>query len=326
MDDLNVSRPRVIIIDDHPGVRAAAVSILSRSCDVLDTLADGRLAVEAALRLRPHVIVLDIVMPELDGFDVCDRLLSSASCARIVFLSNHTANDFILESFARGGHAFVSKLRMALDLSVAVAHACAGRAFVPDAGLLPLLGRAECARHALQLHATDVDLLNGAVEFLDSALQAGHSVVALVANGHEAMLEQQLAIRGHDVSTLTATGRYVSRDARAVAEAILADGRATGEGDMATLRTLVDQTLEPADGSSPHVSVFSEMSAVLHSDGRTDDMLHLEERLNTLSASTPISFLCACGPELHLDEPQSLARQWCQRHSSILPVNTAQER
>src|SRR4029450_14016646 len=142
-------RPRVVVADDHPRILDAATAILSRTCDVVASVPDGKTAIEAATRFQPALVVLDIAMPGLDGFQTASRIRASGCEGRIVFLSNHAGDDFVLAGMSRGASAFVAKTRMELDLTSAVAHALTGRSFVPSAAVLPRWRRPASHRHDL---------------------------------------------------------------------------------------------------------------------------------------------------------------------------------
>jgi DNA-binding NarL/FixJ family response regulator len=139
------------VADDHPLVLDVIGSILRPAFDVVAAVNDGAAAIDATLRLDPDVVVLDVEMPKLDGFRTAARLRAAGSAARIVFLSNHAGDDFVLAGMSRGAAAFVAKARMDRDLNAAVGHALAGRAFVPSAAVLRRWDRPAGCRHDLQI-------------------------------------------------------------------------------------------------------------------------------------------------------------------------------
>src|SRR5262249_56474568 len=64
--DTGMRRPRVLLADDHRLLREAFVKLLESDCDVLGAVTDGRALLEAAAKLRPDVVVVDIAMPRLN--------------------------------------------------------------------------------------------------------------------------------------------------------------------------------------------------------------------------------------------------------------------
>jgi|SRR5215469_939448 len=124
------TRPTVILADDHAGILENASRLLASNYDILATVSDGRKAVEAVLRLSPDVAVLDVAMPELDGFGAAREVKQNWSDTRIVFLTVHDDQDFIAAALASGVNGYVLKPFMQTDLILAIEDALEGRVFV----------------------------------------------------------------------------------------------------------------------------------------------------------------------------------------------------
>jgi DNA-binding NarL/FixJ family response regulator len=128
-------KPKLLIAEDHPAMRAMVTSLLQRDFDVVAIVANGEAAVEAANNLLPDVLVLDVSMPILNGTDAARRLKLQGCKAKIVFLSVSSDVDQVAACFAAGGVAYVSKTQMDIDLVYAMTEVLAGREFVsPGAG------------------------------------------------------------------------------------------------------------------------------------------------------------------------------------------------
>ena len=78
-------RPRIVVADDHDTTRAAIAGLLASDFDVVSTVADGQAAVEAAGVLYPDLVVLDISMPRLNGFEAGALIRDLPDPPRIVF-------------------------------------------------------------------------------------------------------------------------------------------------------------------------------------------------------------------------------------------------
>jgi DNA-binding NarL/FixJ family response regulator len=98
--------PTVLIVDDHAGFRGTARALLeSEGFEVVGEAADGAAAMEAAASLRPEVILLDVYLPDVNGFEVAARLRTNGPTPAIVMISSRDARDFgplVEESGARG--------------------------------------------------------------------------------------------------------------------------------------------------------------------------------------------------------------------------------
>ena len=80
-------RPRILLADDHPGVLEHAQRILATDYEVVGQVNDGRAAVDAAFALCPDLVVLDVMMPELDGFNAARELRRRGSSVKVVLYS-----------------------------------------------------------------------------------------------------------------------------------------------------------------------------------------------------------------------------------------------
>jgi DNA-binding NarL/FixJ family response regulator len=114
----------VLIVDDHPSFRASARRLLAaEGFDVVGEAVDGQDAIRAARRLGPDVVLLDVQLPDMDGFAVAARLAALESAPSIVLTSSRAAADFgslLCLSAARG---FIAKAELsghALSVLLAV--------------------------------------------------------------------------------------------------------------------------------------------------------------------------------------------------------------
>ena len=106
----HVAVTTVLIVDDHPSFRASARAILEADgFEVAGEAEDGESALDAAGRLHPDVVLLDVQLPDLDGFEVTRRLTSNGGGPCVVLVSSRDGSDFgpLVES--SGARGFVPK-------------------------------------------------------------------------------------------------------------------------------------------------------------------------------------------------------------------------
>ena len=86
----------VLIVDDHPSFRASARAMLeAEGFDVVGELAEGASVVETVLALEPDVVLLDVQLPDMTGFDVCAGLENcDASTAQVILVSSRDLTDY----------------------------------------------------------------------------------------------------------------------------------------------------------------------------------------------------------------------------------------
>ena len=125
-----VRKMRIFLADDHRYVLELIRGLLEPTFEVVGAVEDGEALVEAAVNLRPDVIITDISMPKLNGIEAADRLRESGSSSKIVFLTVHADPDFVQAALKTGALAYVSKSRITTDLLLAIEEALKGRIFV----------------------------------------------------------------------------------------------------------------------------------------------------------------------------------------------------
>jgi DNA-binding NarL/FixJ family response regulator len=128
--NLSSTKPRVLLADDSERIVQIVSTLLAEEFEVVGYARDGVEAIKAAIRLKPDVLVMDIVMPKQDGIQAARRLNQMNSTTKIVFLTGLEDQEYVEASLAAGASGFVFKCRAACDLSLAVHEALAGRVFV----------------------------------------------------------------------------------------------------------------------------------------------------------------------------------------------------
>ena len=125
-----VSQIRVLVADDHKQMLEYVSGLLSAACDVVASVSDGQAALDAALKLHPDVVILDISMPVLNGIQAAKRLLAAQPDAKIVFLTVDKDPDTCRAALATGALGYVLKPRLGTDLLLAIREAKFGRSFI----------------------------------------------------------------------------------------------------------------------------------------------------------------------------------------------------
>jgi DNA-binding NarL/FixJ family response regulator len=100
----------VLIVDDNEGFRAFAGALLRRQgFDVVGEAGDGESGLDAARRLRPDVVLLDVQLPGIDGFEVTRRLRDDTGVTQVVLISARDRRDYGAAVVDCGARAFISK-------------------------------------------------------------------------------------------------------------------------------------------------------------------------------------------------------------------------
>ena len=126
-------RPRLLLADDHPLVVAGLTSLLEPNYDLVAVVADGHELLLRAQALRPDVIVADISMPRLSGFEVVTELKKLDPAFRVVVLTMHDEPGYARRALALGASAFVPKHAPPAELITAIQAVLAGETYISPA-------------------------------------------------------------------------------------------------------------------------------------------------------------------------------------------------
>src|SRR5215468_1575475 len=125
-----MSKPRVLLADDHTIVADGLRSLLEGEFEFVGTVGDGRALLDAAQKLKPDVIVADISMPLLNGLDAARHLKRVGATAKIIFLTMHAEPQFAAEAFRAGASGYLLKSSAGEELITAIHEVVKGRAYV----------------------------------------------------------------------------------------------------------------------------------------------------------------------------------------------------
>jgi DNA-binding NarL/FixJ family response regulator len=124
------TKPRVLLADDHALLLGAFETLLSHECDIVGKAADGRELVAEALRLKPDVIVLDIMMPLLNGLEAARQIRQSLKSVRLIFVTMNEDADLAAEAFRAGASGYLLKRSAPPELLTAIREVMQGRSYV----------------------------------------------------------------------------------------------------------------------------------------------------------------------------------------------------
>ena len=158
-----MTRPRVLLADDHRLLREAFARLLEADCEVVGAVADGRELLTAAPELRPDIVVLDIAMPLLNGLDAARQLKRLMPKVKVIFLTMSEDPDVAAEAFRVGASGYLLKNSAASELLQAIQEVCRGRSYITPLATQGLvetfLHRAEPPARAAELSPRQREVL-----------------------------------------------------------------------------------------------------------------------------------------------------------------------
>lgn len=125
-----MTRPRVLLADDHALLLGAIDKLLDPECEIVGRAADGRTLVALAEMLKPDVIVLDISMPLLNGIEAGRQIKRKTPDVKLVFITMNEDPELAAEAFRSGASAYLLKSSAATELVTAIKEVTRGRSYV----------------------------------------------------------------------------------------------------------------------------------------------------------------------------------------------------
>ena len=125
-----MKRARILLADDHPLTLEGIRGVLKPHHDIVGTARDGRALLDAALRLQPELIVLDITMPLLNGLDAAVQIKKSLPGVKLLFVTMHVNPAYLEAALNAGATGYVLKSAAREELLDAIERVLSGRIYV----------------------------------------------------------------------------------------------------------------------------------------------------------------------------------------------------
>jgi DNA-binding NarL/FixJ family response regulator len=127
---VQATKTRVLLADDNEQLREKVAEVLTETCEIVASVANGRAAVYAGVQHQPQIVLMDISMPVMNGIEASGYLLRAHKETKIIFLTVHDDPDFVQAALDAGASGYVIKSRMVTDLIPAIRAVLEGRRFI----------------------------------------------------------------------------------------------------------------------------------------------------------------------------------------------------
>ena len=153
----SAGRIRVMVVDDHPIMRDGLRDALEASgrFEVVGQAADGEEAVRIVEGLGPEVIVMDVMMPGMDGIDACREIMELLPNTRVLMLTASNEEDAVIEAVAAGATDYLQKYSRPEELVETVVDVAEGRLRIPEKAVREVFAMVRCARELASRQASD---------------------------------------------------------------------------------------------------------------------------------------------------------------------------
>jgi DNA-binding NarL/FixJ family response regulator len=124
-----MKRKRILLADDHTEMLDEVRALLDQEYEIVGEVNDGKRLVEAARELRPDLIVSDISMPEMTGFEAAAKIREMGLNTKLIFLTVQSSNAYVKKARALGANGYVLKVYTNEQLPEAVSSVLTGEAY-----------------------------------------------------------------------------------------------------------------------------------------------------------------------------------------------------
>jgi DNA-binding NarL/FixJ family response regulator len=261
------------------------------------------------------VVVLDVAMPELDGFQTLEQLRRDDPETRVIFLTLHSDDEFVAAAIDGGAHGYVLKSRIHLDLISAIEHALAGRLFVSS---LMSLSTVAGARHAIQLHANGSHFLDEVSRLVRATLRSGEQVVLITSEATRIGVAERLQARHMNLAVLAEREQYVTMDSAQALSHVMREGRPDKERIAEMIHGLDLLRLAVPNRPRSRLTIVGDMSPTLCRNGDFEAAVELEQLWNDLTRTLPFFTVCSYPIDcFENSQALNLLSNVCAAHSAV---------
>src|SRR5688572_19518870 len=296
---------RILIVEDHARFRHLICAALQQRAE-FHTIeaADGLEGVRKAEELQPDLILLDINLPQMHGFEVAKQIRRIVPDARLLFLSQESSPDIVRQALRLGALGYVQKISAATDLLPAIDAVLAGQRFVSRSLAFNEPADAPAPRrHEILFCPDDGAIVDGFTHCVAAALNAGDAAIVLVTEAHRTDLLRELRTKGVDIDGAIERGTCCSFDA----------DEAPDPGRFLEVIDAVRAAAAKAGNEHPRVAFCGERAGRLWAAGRTAEAVQLEHFCGELAHDVDI--LCVY-PVPYTNDDAALTRI-CAEHTTV---------
>jgi DNA-binding NarL/FixJ family response regulator len=296
---------RILVVEDHALIRHFVCTALRQRAEFQITeAADGLEAVQKAEELQPDLVLVDINLPKLNGFEVAKQIRRLVPSARLLFMSQESSPDVVRTALSLGASGYIQKASAATDLLPGIDAVLAGHRFVSDSvALIEPPDAPAPRRHEVLFCSDDAAIVDGLTRLIAAAVNAGDAAIALVTESHGTRLLLELRSQGVDIDGAIARGTCRSFDADVAPDPV---------GFLEAINAV---RAAAAKAGKPHhrVAFCGERAGRLWAAGRTAEAVELEQLCGELP--NDVDILCAY-PVPYANDDQALTRI-CAEHTAV---------
>ena len=287
---------KAVVVEDYRAFRRLIRLALEQTAEfeVIAEVSDGLEAVQEAKEQQPDLILLDIGLPKLNGFEAGRRIREVSPNSKILFLSQESSPDVVREALSLGALGYVLKSRAQSDLLPAIEAVLRGEHFVSRVLDFVEGSNAQTPRRHENLFFSDeAVLLDNFAPVVAAALNMGNGAIVVATASHRDGLLERLKNQGLDVGQAVQNGNYIAVDVAESLSAFMVNGVPDPVRFFKGISGAIAQAAKAATAKQPRVVVCGEGVAVLLAEGKTDAAIRLEQLCDKVAETHEVDVWCA---------------------------------
>jgi DNA-binding NarL/FixJ family response regulator len=326
---------RVLVVEDFAPFRQLICSLLANNPNlkVIGEVSDGLAAVRTAEEFQPDLILLDIGLPSMNGIEAARRIRQLSPNSRILFVSQESSADVVEEALCSGALGYVVKMHAGSELLAAVEAVLRGTQFVSggvrknlvtgsqhDLSLLSAVPRnpQSSRNHKVQFCSDDESLVKGFARFIEGALNAGKTVIAIATEPHRIALLETLQAQGLNVDAAIERGSYIPLDVADTLATFMVNDLPDPVLFQKSASELLKAASRSAGGSPARMAACGECAPTLWAQGNAEAAIRLEHLWDEFGRTHQVDIFCGyLMRALRRDQEHSVYERICAEHSSV---------
>lgn len=315
---------RILVVEDYEPFLRYVCSTLAQKAEyqIIGQAADGSEAIQKAEELQPDLVLLDIGLPKMNGFEAVSQIRKLAPYAKILFLSQEFAFDMVERALRLGALGYVHKLRAHGELLPALETIVQNKYFV--SGILgggfgdSPINKSQ-VRHEVQFYSDDEVLLESFTDFVGATLKADKTAILVASEPLRAGVLERLTARSVDVEGAIRAGTLIPVDNVAASSEIMLNEMPDPGRFFDVAHRLIEAAAKGATSAkNPQVAVCRESPSRLLAEGKMAQLLQLEQLWELLAHRSILDILCGyalAGFEKHEDIFEKISAGHSATHS-----------
>ncbi len=313
---------RILVVEDHEPFRRYFCSTLEQRAgfQVIGQVSDGLEAIQKAQELQPDLILLDVGLPKVNGFDAARRMRKLAPLAKILFISQEFSFEMVEGALRLGASGYVHKLRVKSDLLRAIESVLRDKYFVSGVrrgGFGEASIDKPAIRHEVQFFADDATCVRRFTDFTASTIRAGKAAIVIVTESHRLDILNGLSTDGFDVNSAIQGGCLIPLDVNDTSSTLILKEVVGPAHFFDAAGDLIETAANAAEREQPpRVGLCRECPPVLLSDGKLRQALRLEQLWGLIANTSVVDLLCGY-PSASFEKHKDIFDLICAEHSAI---------